>query len=33
MVDEYYSQMGWDVATGLPLPETLQRLNITEEFA
>lgn len=33
MVDEYYRQMGWDVATGLPLPETLQRLDITEEFA
>jgi aldehyde:ferredoxin oxidoreductase len=33
MVDEYYRQMGWDVETGLPLPETLQRLGITEEFA
>jgi len=33
MVDEYYRQMGWDVETGLPLPETLQRLDITEEFA
>ena len=29
MVDEYYRQMGWDVATGLPLPETLQRLDIS----
>ena len=33
MVDEYYRQMGWDVETGLPFPETLQRLDITEEFA
>ncbi|MBI3053397.1 MAG: hypothetical protein HYY77_05005, partial [Betaproteobacteria bacterium] len=33
MVDEYYCQMGWDVETGLPLPETLQRLDIREEFA
>jgi len=33
MVDEYYRQMGWDVETGLPLPETLQRLDIIEEFA
>ena len=33
MVDEYYRQMGWDIETGLPLPETLQRLDITEEFA
>ncbi len=33
MVDEYYRQMGWDVTTGLPLPETLQRLAIVEEFA
>ncbi len=33
MVDEYYRQMGWDVETGLPLPETLQRLGIIEEFA
>lgn len=33
MVDEYYRQMGWDVETGLPLPATLRRLGITEEFA
>lgn len=31
MVDEYYRQMGWNVDTGLPLPETLQRLDM-EEF-
>jgi aldehyde:ferredoxin oxidoreductase len=31
MVDEYYRQMGWDVATGLPTAETLQRLGM-EEF-
>ena len=23
--DNYYEQMGWDVATGRPLPETLRR--------
>jgi aldehyde:ferredoxin oxidoreductase len=31
MVDEYYSQMGWNVETGLPTPETLSRLGM-EEF-
>ncbi|MDP7085122.1 MAG: aldehyde ferredoxin oxidoreductase N-terminal domain-containing protein [Dehalococcoidia bacterium] len=31
MVDEYYGQMGWNVATGLPTPETLKRLGM-EEF-
>ncbi|MBI2871710.1 MAG: hypothetical protein HYY00_00785 [Chloroflexi bacterium] len=31
MVDEYYRQMGWDVATGLPTPQTLRRLGM-EEF-
>ncbi|MDP6666736.1 MAG: aldehyde ferredoxin oxidoreductase C-terminal domain-containing protein, partial [Dehalococcoidia bacterium] len=31
MVDEYYSQMGWRVDTGLPTAETLRRLGM-EEF-
>ena len=31
MVDEYYRQMGWDVDTGVPTPETLRRLDM-EEF-
>jgi aldehyde:ferredoxin oxidoreductase len=30
MVDEYYEQMGWNVETGLPLPETLERLGMDE---
>lgn len=28
MVDEYYRQMGWDVKTGLPGPELLERLGM-----
>ncbi|MDP6402707.1 MAG: aldehyde ferredoxin oxidoreductase C-terminal domain-containing protein, partial [SAR202 cluster bacterium] len=31
MVDEYYQQMGWNVDTGMPTPETLKRLDM-EEF-
>jgi len=31
MVEEYYRQMGWDAETGLPTPDTLQRLGM-EEF-
>jgi aldehyde:ferredoxin oxidoreductase len=31
MVDEYYVQMGWNVDTGFPTPETLRRLGM-EEF-
>ncbi len=31
MVDEYYTQMGWNVETGLPTPATLERLGM-EEF-
>jgi aldehyde:ferredoxin oxidoreductase len=31
MVDEYYGQMGWNVETGLPTPDTLRRLGM-EEF-
>jgi aldehyde:ferredoxin oxidoreductase len=26
--DNYYQQMGWDVATGKPLPETLEKLGL-----
>jgi len=28
MLDEYYKARGWDVATGKPLPETLERLGL-----
>ena len=28
MLDDYYRQMGWDTATGKPLPETLKRLGL-----
>lgn len=30
MVDEYYRQMGWQVETGFPTPETLARLGLEE---
>jgi aldehyde:ferredoxin oxidoreductase len=30
MVDEYYRQMGWNVETGLPTPDTLRRLDMDE---
>ena len=30
MVDEYYRQMGWNVDTGMPTVETLQRLGMDE---
>ena len=26
--DNYYEQMGWDVKTGKPLPETLKKLGL-----
>ena len=26
--DNYYEQMGWDVETGKPLPETLKKLGL-----
>ena len=26
----YYEQMGWDVETGIPLPETLEKFGLTE---
>ncbi|MBN2239195.1 MAG: aldehyde ferredoxin oxidoreductase family protein [Dehalococcoidales bacterium] len=28
MLDEYYTQMGWDITTGKPLPETLNQLGL-----
>ncbi len=31
MLDEYYKVRGWDVETGVPLPETLERLGLQEE--
>jgi len=31
MVKDYYNVMGWDVETGVPLPETLKELGL--EFA
>jgi len=26
--DDYYRKMGWDVATGIPLPETLKKAGL-----
>ena len=31
MLDEYYDLRGWDVKTGIPLPETLRRLKLEDE--
>lgn len=28
MLDEYYNTMGWDVKTGIPKPETVEKLGI-----
>ena len=28
MLDDYYNRMGWDIATGKPLPETLTQLGL-----
>ena len=28
--DHYYNEMGWDVETGVPLPETLEKYGLTE---
>jgi aldehyde:ferredoxin oxidoreductase len=33
MVDEYYRQLGWNVETGLPTPDTLKRLGMDEFLA
>jgi aldehyde:ferredoxin oxidoreductase len=30
MLKNYYEKMGWDVATGVPLPETLHSLDLDE---
>ena len=30
LVKEYYQQMGWDEETGVPLPETLKKLDLSE---
>ena len=30
MLDEYYKLRGWDVETGIPLPETLRRLGLED---
>jgi aldehyde:ferredoxin oxidoreductase len=30
MLRNYYEKMGWDVATGIPLPETLRSLSLNE---
>ena len=30
MLDIYYAEMGWDRATGKPLPETLKKLGLDE---
>ena len=32
MLDQYYKLMGWNRTTGMPLPETLKKLDI-EDFA
>jgi aldehyde:ferredoxin oxidoreductase len=33
MIDEYYRQLGWNVDTGIPTPETLTRLGMEEFLA
>ena len=33
MLRNYYEKMGWDVATGVPLPETLHSLDLDEVIA
>jgi aldehyde:ferredoxin oxidoreductase len=30
LVKEYYQKMGWDEETGVPLPETLKKLDLSE---
>jgi aldehyde:ferredoxin oxidoreductase len=31
MLDEYYTERGWDLKTGLPTKETLERLGLAED--
>jgi aldehyde:ferredoxin oxidoreductase len=31
MLDEYYTERGWDLKTGLPLKETLKRLGLEKD--
>jgi aldehyde:ferredoxin oxidoreductase len=31
MLDEYYTERGWDLETGLPLKDTLKRLGLEKE--
>jgi aldehyde:ferredoxin oxidoreductase len=31
MLDEYYTERGWDLKTGLPLKETLKRLGLSKD--
>lgn len=30
MLEEYYQERGWDVETGIPLPEKLRELGLPE---
>jgi len=31
MLDEYYTERGWDLKTGLPLKDTLKRLGLEKD--
>ena len=31
MLDQYYEARGWDIKTGIPLPETLERLGLLDD--
>jgi aldehyde:ferredoxin oxidoreductase len=33
MAEAFYKAMGWDLSTGLPAPERLERLNLNEVIA
>jgi aldehyde:ferredoxin oxidoreductase len=33
MLETYYGEMGWDPATGKPLPETLRALDLEDLIA
>ncbi len=30
LVEKYYTQMGWDVETGIPKQETIERLDLED---